>query len=91
MLLRHCDQARNQLGTPGGGEEFSERSPNFSNYVQYFSTMLNIFLQREKRFAGGGFATPGYGPGCDSYAPFWHSHDRRAKRQPGAGADPGGG
>jgi len=26
--------ARNQLGTLGGGEEFSERSPNFSNYIQ---------------------------------------------------------
>jgi len=26
-------KARNQLGTPGG-EEFSERDPNFLNYVQ---------------------------------------------------------
>jgi len=24
-----CTQARNQFGTPGGGEEFSKRGPNF--------------------------------------------------------------
>ena len=24
----------NKLGTPGGGEKFSERYPNFLNYVQ---------------------------------------------------------
>jgi len=27
-------QARNQLGTPGEGEEFSKRGRNFLNYVQ---------------------------------------------------------
>jgi len=28
-------QARNQLGTPVGGEEFSERGPKSFNYVQH--------------------------------------------------------
>jgi len=28
-----------------GGEEFSERGPTFSNYVQQFQTMSNTFLQ----------------------------------------------
>jgi len=28
------DQARNQLETPGEAKEFSERGPNFLNYVQ---------------------------------------------------------
>ena len=34
MTKRSAHQARNQLGTPGGNEEFSERGPNFLNYVQ---------------------------------------------------------
>jgi len=42
-------QACNQLGTPGG-KEFSERGPNFLNYVQSFQTMSNIFLQGEGKF-----------------------------------------
>jgi len=37
------DQARNQLGTAGGAK-FSERGPNFLNYVQYFQTMSNTFF-----------------------------------------------
>jgi len=28
-LMLACTQARNQFGTPGGGEEFSKRGPNF--------------------------------------------------------------
>jgi len=37
-------QAHNQLGTPGGGEEFS-KGPNFLNYVQHiFSGVANNFL-----------------------------------------------
>jgi len=39
-------QARNQLGTPGG-EEFSERGPNFLNYVQ------NIFPGAGEIFSRG--------------------------------------
>jgi len=27
-------QARNQLGAPGGAKMFSEKDPNFLNYVQ---------------------------------------------------------
>jgi len=38
-------QARNQLGAPGGAE-FSERSPNFLNYVQH------IFLGSAKNILG---------------------------------------
>jgi len=34
ILLITVNQARNQLGTPGGGEEFYECGPNFLNYVQ---------------------------------------------------------
>jgi len=47
-----------------GGEEFSESGPNFSNYVQCFQIMSNIFFQRGKKFSRG-FAPlrpPGYGP-----------------------------
>jgi len=33
FFLQH-KQARSQLGTPGGGEEFSESSPIFLNYAQ---------------------------------------------------------
>jgi len=29
-------QARKRLGTPAGAKSFSERGPNFLNYVQYF-------------------------------------------------------
>jgi len=29
-------QASNQLGTPGRGENFSERCPTIWNHVQYF-------------------------------------------------------
>ena len=55
-------QARNQLGTPGRGEEFSKRRTNFklcaidSKYVQH------IFPVGAKIFLRGVSPPPGYGP-----------------------------
>jgi len=51
-------QARNQLGTQGR-DEFSERGPNFLNYVQH------IFPWEAKNFLGCRSTTlrpPNYGP-----------------------------
>ena len=30
-----CDQARNELGILGGGKTFSEKGPDFLNYVEH--------------------------------------------------------
>jgi len=48
------------------GEEFSERSPNFLNCVQYFKIISNTFFQRVRNFLKIFFALPGYGPGHQS-------------------------
>jgi len=48
------------LGHQGGGEKFSERCPNFLNYVQ------QIF-PGGKKFSRRSFAPPGYGPGRNRF------------------------
>jgi len=35
------------------GKEFSERGPNFFNYVQYLPTVSNTFSRRAKEILGG--------------------------------------
>ena len=41
-----------------GGEEFSERCPNFLNYVQYFQTMSKTFFQWGEKFSRGSWPPP---------------------------------
>ena len=54
-----ADQARNELWIPGG-EEFSERGPNFPNYVQHIPRRAKNFRSGEDRPV-----IPGFGPAAD--------------------------
>jgi len=69
LCAMHQKQARNQLGTPGGGEEFSERGPNFVNYVQH------IFSGGRKKFQG--VSTP-CGPSLRPWSEAMQKHKIRS-------------
>jgi len=47
---RSNTQARNQLGTPGGANDFLRGAQIFFNYVQYFQAISNTFFQEGQNF-----------------------------------------